>query len=203
MGWGAAPREGVSSPSPRQAEPVPPADRAGRQRGRAGRAEPVPPAGRARRAEPGGTPEAAGGRSGGTASPAPCKQQRAPLTAPTFRGEAAEGPDQLGEAEVVPAGEPLRLLAAQRGHQGHERVLDELLHRLHALGHRRRRRSRAPETAPPPFSAILRIIPFLAGSCPRLPPGPRSAPAERRHVAPPRPSPSGSARSRRPPRPLM
>lgn len=56
-----------------------------------------------------------------------------------FRGEAAEGLHQLGEAQAVLAGEPLRLLAAQRGHQGHERVLDELLHRLHALGHRRRR----------------------------------------------------------------
>uniref|UniRef100_A0A8C3I8U2 Ring finger protein 125 n=1 Tax=Chrysemys picta bellii TaxID=8478 RepID=A0A8C3I8U2_CHRPI len=86
----------------------------------------------------------------------PCKQAPShPLPAQTFRGEAAEGLHQLGEAQVVLAGESLRLLAAQRGHQGHERVLDELLHRLHALGHLPAAgpaplRSRSPARPPPP-----------------------------------------------------
>lgn len=59
-----------------------------------------------------------------------------PPAARTFRREAAEGLHQLGEAEAVPPREPLRLVTAQRRHQGHEGVLQELLHRLHALRHR-------------------------------------------------------------------
>lgn len=102
-----------------------------------------------------------------------------------FRREAAEGLHQLGEAQVVPAGQPLRLLAAQRGHQGHERVLDELLHRLHALCHLRRRRG--ARTGP---VTSFRRAPLLP---PRPRPAERSAGGPRRHVAPP-PSPSGSAR---------
>lgn len=52
--------------------------------------------------------------------------------------EAAEGLQQLREAQVVEASEALGVVAAQRGDTGHEGVRDELLHRLHALGHRSR-----------------------------------------------------------------
>lgn len=47
-----------------------------------------------------------------------------------FGSEAREGLEQLGEAEVVEAGEPLGFVAAQRGDAGDEGVGDELLHRL-------------------------------------------------------------------------
>lgn len=63
----------------------------------------------------------------------------------TFGSEAGEGLEQLGEAEVVEAGEPLGFVAAQRGDAGNEGVGDELLHRLHALGHGR---GRAPGLRP-------------------------------------------------------
>lgn len=66
-------------------------------------------------------------------------------TARTFGSEAREGLEQLGETEVVEAGEPLGFVAAQRGDTGNEGVGDELLHRLHALGHGR---SRAPGLRP-------------------------------------------------------
>lgn len=63
-------------------------------------------------------------------------------------GKAGERLEELGEAEVVAAGEPLGLLAAQRGHAGHERVRDQLLHRLHALGHRGRAAAAAADSDP-------------------------------------------------------
>lgn len=64
-------------------------------------------------------------------------------------GEAGEGPQQLGEAQVVEAGEPLGVVAAERGHAGHEGVRDELVHRLHALGHRSRPGPAAAARPPP------------------------------------------------------
>lgn len=67
-------------------------------------------------------------------------------------GEAGERSQQLGEAQVVAAGQALGVVAAERGHAGHEGVRDELVHRLHALGHRpaRRRGPAAAARRPPP-----------------------------------------------------
>lgn len=62
-----------------------------------------------------------------------------------FGSEAREGLEQLGKAEVVEASEPLGFVTAQRGDAGNEGVGDELLHRLHALGHDR---GRAPGLRP-------------------------------------------------------
>lgn len=55
----------------------------------------------------------------------------------TLGRQAAERPQQLGKTQVVFAGHSLGILTAQDGHHRHERVLDELLHGLHALSHER------------------------------------------------------------------
>lgn len=57
------------------------------------------------------------------------------MLARTFRGQPAERPQQLGETQVVLAGHSLGVVAAQHGHHGHERVLDELLYRLSTPSH--------------------------------------------------------------------
>lgn len=54
-----------------------------------------------------------------------------------LRSEAREGLQQLRKAQVIETSESLGFVATQRGDAGHERVRDELLHRLDALGHRR------------------------------------------------------------------
>lgn len=57
------------------------------------------------------------------------------MLARTFRGQPAERPQELGEAQVVFAGHSLGVVAAQHSYHGHERVLDELLHGLSTPSH--------------------------------------------------------------------
>lgn len=63
------------------------------------------------------------------------REHPARILARTFRGQAAERPQQLGETQVVFAGHSLGVVAAQHRHHGHKRVLDELLHGLGTPSH--------------------------------------------------------------------
>lgn len=135
----------------------------------------------------------------------------------TFRSEARKGLEELREAEVVEAGEPLGFVAAQRGDAGNEGVGDELLHRLHALGHDRGRapglrpasEPSLPQPPPParPGAAPLRSLQPTArsrrcfgfrGPSPSLPPlrvprGFASHPGRWGHRPPPLNPPYGKA----------
>lgn len=57
------------------------------------------------------------------------------MLACTFGSQPTERPQQLRETQIVFACHCLGVVAAQHGHHGHERVLDELLHRLSTPSH--------------------------------------------------------------------
>lgn len=64
---------------------------------------------------------------------------------------------------MVEAGEPLGFVAAQRGDAGDEGVGDELLHRLHALGHDR---GQAPGLRPASEPSLPPLPPARPGAAP-------------------------------------